>query len=197
MKRQEMLKRLNEINVLTMNMVVTYDMGYQFDVLTSKGVSTDFGNVGNWPCYKLPFTEELIKLKERLENKEMVSNEEIIDVDICKTLLTYFYPGTGQSWIVEGDKLEKCVAHLKSALLSLNRELKYFYAYVNLEDWNDNNIVFFDEYEALNTYFGEQFGNNDSLYEDMDDEALAYVYEQAEEAGWNGVAYKEYTCDQD
>ena len=47
MERTEMLKKLGEIKALTANMVISFDMGIQFDVMTAKGVCTNYGNVGN------------------------------------------------------------------------------------------------------------------------------------------------------
>lgn len=192
MKRKEMLQKLGNIKALTTNITVTYDMGIQFNVMTSKGVCTNFGNVGNWPCYKVPITPELKLLKDCLEKGEDVSAEDILKVDVCKSLLSYTDMFQGQSWIVEGDKLDHCVENLNNAILALNTDRDFFFAYVDLEDWGNNDIVFFNEYEGLRDYFCEVFGCDDELYEDMDDEKLERVYEEAGENGWNGVFFKDF-----
>lgn len=43
-----MLEKLHSIDVIVCRSVVTFDLGIQFDVMTSKGVCTHLGNVGNW-----------------------------------------------------------------------------------------------------------------------------------------------------
>jgi len=195
MDRAEMLKKLGEIKVIATNMVVTYDMGIQFDVMTDKGVCTNVGNIGNWPCYKLPVTPEYIVIKERLCKGEEVSVEDILNVSVCKDLLTYTDMFHGTDWVVGGDKLDKCIEHLKVAIKSFNTERDYLYAFVDLEDWGENEIKFFNECEALNNYFGEIFGCDYDLYVNMDDKSLQQAYEEAEESDWDGVPYKDLCKD--
>ena len=192
MERTEMLKKLGEIKALTANMVISFDMGIQFDVMTAKGVCTNYGNVGNWPCYKMPITTEFKLLKERLENGGNVSAEDILKVDVCKILLSYTDMLEGQSWLVEGDILNTCIENLKNAIITLDTNKNFFFAYVDLEDWGDNDIVFFNEYNELNRYFGEIFGSDYDLYEDMNDEDLERAYDEAEDNGWNGIYFKNY-----
>lgn len=197
MERNEMLKKLREVKAITTNMVATYDMGMQFDVMTSTGVCTNFGNVGNWPCYKLPITSEVIALKERVVKGDDITSSEVLDVEVFKDLLSYTNSFQGSSWVVEGKTLETCIANLLSELKALDTNREAFYAYADLEEWSEHDIKIFTEYEDLCKYFGEVFGTDDELYEDMDDEELKYAYETAEEEGWNSVAFKNFMPEDD
>lgn len=185
-----MLQKLGEIIGLTTNLTVTYDMGMQFDVFTSKGVCSNMGNIGNWPCYKMPITSELISLKKTLEEGKQVSVEELLAVKVCKDLLTYTDMYNQESWIVSNDVL---CENLKTAILNLNAEKDAFYAYVDLESWGDNEIKFFTELEGLNDYCTKVFSTDEYAYEEMDDNDLQEAYNTAKENNWFGVPFFDFT----
>lgn len=187
-----MLQKLGEIKGLVTNLTVTYDMGMQFDVFTSIGVCSNLGNVGNWPCYKMPITPDLINLKKTLDEGKDVSVETILEVKVCKDLLTYTNVYTNESWVVCDDVLDSGVDDLKTAILGLNTDNDAFYAYVNIEGWSDHEIKFFSEIEEMVVYCVQVFATGEYLYEEMDDDELQEAYNTAEENNWFGVPFFDF-----
>lgn len=188
-----MLQKLSEIKGLTTNIAITYDMGLQFDVFTSEGVSTNIGNVGNWPCYKMPITPELRELKKAIDEGKEITSEEILAISVCKDLLTYTEAYSGASWVISGDKLKACIENLKTAIKSLDTNQKSFFAFVDIEDWSQNDIKFFPTIEELNTYFTQAFGSSTYRYQDMDDDSLQEAFDTAKENDWFGVHICDFT----
>jgi len=193
MDRTEKIAKLNEITCITTNLVITYDMGIQFDVMTSNGTCTNIGNIGNWPCFKCPVSPEIVKLKDRIENEESITIHDILDVKICSELLTYTDMYQNGSWIVEGKVLENLISNMKEAIKQMDTTIPVFYAYVNAEDWGDNEVRFFRDYSGLCEFFAESFGDDDELYEDMDDEQLDAWLEVLKEDGKESVVMKDLT----
>ncbi len=52
MTREEKITRLNTIHVVVTDIVATYDMGLEFTTMTAKGITTQMGNIGQWPCFQ-------------------------------------------------------------------------------------------------------------------------------------------------
>lgn len=190
MKRDKMLKKLKEIKAITTNFVASYDMGLQFDVMTAQGVSTDIGNVINWPYYKLPITPELIKLKQRVANGEQVTEEDILNVEAFKDLLSYTDIYSDSTWVVEDDILKVSITNLLAELKTMDTNRDSFYAYADLEDWGDGTINLFKDYEDLCEFVSQAYSSGDRLYEEMDDDELLIAYETAKKNKWNHVNYK-------
>lgn len=46
MTREEKIEKLNTISVIVTDLTVTFDMGLEFTTMTSKGVTTQMGNIG-------------------------------------------------------------------------------------------------------------------------------------------------------
>lgn len=66
MTREERIAKLSTIKVIIANPTVTYDMGMQYDILTSKGAYTDIGNVGQWPYMKFKITNSLREIQQSI-----------------------------------------------------------------------------------------------------------------------------------
>lgn len=187
-----MLEKLHSIDVIVCPSVVTFDLGIQFDVMTSKGVCTHLGNVGNWPCRELSVTKELIELREKvLEDTTSVTIEDVLAVDVCKRLLSYYNMYNEEEWLVEGNVLDICFGNLINSIREIDCSRDKVYAYVDLEEWGDGTVKFFNEERDLNTYFVSIFGKDDRLYDDMTDEELQDTYDKAQE-NENGVLYMSF-----
>lgn len=187
-----MLEKLHSIDVIVCPSVVTFDLGIQFDVMTSKGVCTHLGNVGNWPCRELSVTKELIELREKvLEDTTSVTIEDVLAVDVCKRLLSYYNMYNEEEWLVEGNVLDICFGNLINSIREIDCSRDKVYAYVDLEEWEDGTVKFFNEERDLNTYFVSIFGKDDRLYDDMTDEELQDTYDKAQE-NENGVLYMSF-----
>ena len=147
-----MLEKLHSIDVIVCRSVVTFDLGIQFDVMTSKGVCTHLGNVGNWPCRELSVTKELIELKEKvIEDSASITIEDVLAVDVCKRLLSYYNMYNEEEWLVEGNVLDMCVGNLIKSIREIDCSRDKVYAYVDLEEWGDGTVKFFNEERDLNT----------------------------------------------
>ena len=107
MERDKMLEKLHSIKAISTNIVATYDMGLQFDVMTGEGVTTNIGNVGSWPYLKIPITEGIKAIKERVVNGEDMVSNDILKEEIFKELLTYCNMCTGDARMVEDRIIEK------------------------------------------------------------------------------------------
>ncbi len=75
MKRKEQLEKLHLINLCVANLTVTCDMGLEFTTMTSQGVSTQMGNIGQWPCFKVHIDDGVSDIIKRLGNGDNVGNE--------------------------------------------------------------------------------------------------------------------------
>lgn len=64
-------------------------MGIQFDVITSKGTLTDSGNIGQWPFLRFCVFDNLRVIQSKLIHKEIVSDEEFDNDDICREICTH------------------------------------------------------------------------------------------------------------
>lgn len=84
MTREKKISRLSQIRVLITNSVLTYDMGIQFDVITGKGALTDIWNIGQWSFLRFFVSDNF-----RVIHKEIVSDEEFDNDDICREICTY------------------------------------------------------------------------------------------------------------
>ena len=52
MTREEKLAKLNSIRVVVTDIIATFDMGLEFTTMTSKGVTTQLGEVFEWESVK-------------------------------------------------------------------------------------------------------------------------------------------------
>lgn len=177
-----MLEKLHSIDVIVCRLEVSFDMGIQFDVMTSKGVCTHLGDVGNWPCWEVPITKELIELREMvLEDSTSVTIEDVLAVDVCKRLLSYYNMYNEEEWLVEGNVLDMCFGNLIKSIREIDCSRDKVYAYVDLEEWGDGTVKFFNEERDLNTYFVCIFGNEERLYDEMTEVELQEAFENAVE----------------
>lgn len=53
MTRNEMLRVLKNVEFCAIPTVATFDMGLQYDYVTSNGAGTGFGGMGSWPIYEI------------------------------------------------------------------------------------------------------------------------------------------------
>ena len=51
MNRSEMISHLSQIGLRAVPTVMTYDMGLQYDYITTRGAGTSFGGMGRWPLW--------------------------------------------------------------------------------------------------------------------------------------------------
>lgn len=182
MTTKEKLKKLQSIKVCVTNMVFTYDMGLQFDVMTKNGVTTHFGCFEQWPCFMIKMDEKTRKLLDDLRLGKDVTNEEMTATDFCRNLTSYH----GDQ--LEGDKVEKILDAIRESLRNFQYAGDVFYAFVLPEDYYMI-FKFFATKAEIEDYFVENYGSGDYLYTEMDEDEISQYYDCAEEYGWGGMPY--------
>ena len=187
MKRKEQLEKLHLINLCVANLTVTCDMGLEFTTMTSQGVSTQMGNIGQWPCFKVHIDDGVSDIIKRLGNGDNVGNEEILSTSFGKAMTTYSnYIENEYSF--DESKANEIVDILKEKLSRLKCSGRDFYVYASTEDWNMILEVFATESE-LESYFVSIWGTIDEAYDTMDDDEISEWYDIAEENGWNNLPF--------
>ena len=186
MTRDDYLKKLSSIeNAIVCGLTLTYDMGFEFTVLTSEGAYTDLGNFACWPCSEHKVTDELRDIQKRLLAGNNISNEELLKNEFFEDVCTYYNPIEG-TWLVEGDKLKNTLNALRAELARLKFKGDTFYSLVRLEDWSDDAFLFASKDELRRLFFNYY---EDSIYPyaDMEDSEVERAYNLANEAGWDAV----------
>ena len=84
MTREEKIEKLNTISVIVTDLTVTFDMGLEFTTMTSKGVTTQMGNIGQWPCFVFNMTKQIRNLLDKLHTGEEVSNELFLSTKVSQ-----------------------------------------------------------------------------------------------------------------
>lgn len=185
MERKEKLEKLHAIKLCVANLTVTYDMGLEFTTMTSQGVSTQMGNIGQWPCFKVHIDEELDGIMKRLKNGDEVENEEFLSTSFGKAMTTYSnYIENEYSF--DDEKSNEIADILKEKLSQLKYIGDRFYIYASTEDWNMTFEVFATESE-LEDYFLSVWGTNDETYDAMGDDEISEWYDVAEDNGWHNL----------
>ena len=183
MERQEQLERLHAIKLCVANLTVTYDMGLEFTTMTSKGISTQMGNIGQWPCFEVHVDDKLSSIINTLRNGDDVENEEFLSTSFGKAMTTYSnYIENEYSF--DDEKSNEIADILKEKLSQLKYIGDRFYVYASTEDWNMTFGVFATESE-LEDFFISIWGTNDEIYDAMDDDEVAEWSDVAEENEWH------------
>ena len=73
MTREELLDKLHGIRIGAQPIVITNDMGLQYEYVTPKGYGTSFGNMGDWPAYRLQHisNEKLQMLQAKIRDRTL------------------------------------------------------------------------------------------------------------------------------
>lgn len=187
MTMKEKLEKLHTISVCIANIEVTCDMGMQFDVMTGNGVSTNIGNVGQWPCFGIYIDEATKQLVLDLKAGKPVSDEDMLKVEFCRQLTSYNNFINPVS-LFEDEKTKRILDIIREKVVDVDIENEYFYAYASPEDWNME-FFFYSTQEELGECMVEHFGSDDWLYSDMNEEEINYWYKTAEENDWECIPY--------
>ncbi len=190
MKREEMILKLHSIDICVVNITYTQDIGIMFDILSSRGISSDNGcNYSQWPCLKFVISEGTRSLIAKINMGKEVSDDEICRNTIFRELCSLYgyneYPVTGNK------TLETCIAQIREGLKHIDYKESYLYAYVMLYNWSVE-VRFFSNYKEMESYFKEVCGDLEcESWDEMSDEELDEWYKVAEDNDWEGIPYIE------
>ena len=190
MTRKELVAKLRTIDICVSNITYTYDIGLMFDVLSSKGASSEQGyNYSQWPCFRLNASEETKVLISRLKEDEEINDDELLSNVFVREICTCH--GYHESFLVGGKVLAECLKLIREGSKQIDCSSEYFYAYITLNDWNIQ-VHFFSNYKDLETFFKDECSHlSCRTWDEMSDEELEGWYHIAEENDWGGVPYIE------
>ena len=191
MTREEKKAKLNSIHIVVTDIIATCDMGLEFTTMTAKGVTTQMGNVFQWPCFVFNNEEkQMQQVVEALRTGKDITNDEILKSLLGETLTTVSDPYNGEFQISDDDLVSEILQMIRDNLKGIQELGSRFYVYASLESWNLQ-IEFFTTEENLANFFAEVFGTAEVSYESMSDEELDYYYELAEEENFYSLPFIE------
>lgn len=191
MTREEKKAKLNSIHIVVTDIIATCDMGLEFTTMTAKGVTTQMGNVFQWPCFVFNNEEkQMQQVVEALRTGKDITNDEILKFLLGETLTTVCDPYNGEFQISDDDLVSEILQMIRDNLKGIQELGSRFYVYASLESWNLQ-IEFFTTEENLANFFAEVFGTAEVSYESMSDEELDYYYELAEEENFYSLPFIE------
>lgn len=191
MTREEKLAKLNSIRVVVTDIIATFDMGLEFTTMTSKGVTTQLGEVFEWPCFVFNNEDEQMRqVVAALRTGEEITDDEILNSLLGETLTTFYDLFNGDVRITDEDRISDILHEIRNNLKGLQGIGDKLYAYVSLASWNLV-IKFFATEEELADYFVEVFGTAEDSYESMSDDELDEYCDWAEEAEFYSLPLNE------
>ena len=191
MTREEKEAKLNSIHIVVTDIIATCDMGLEFTTMTAKGVTTQMGNVFQWPCFVFNNEEkQMQQVVEALRTGKDITNDEILKSLLGETLTTVCDPYNGEFQISDDDLVSEILQMIRDNLKGIQELGSRFYVYASIESWNLQ-IEFFTTEENLANFFAEVFGTAEVSYESMSDEELDYYYELAEEEYFYSLPFVE------
>ena len=191
MTREEKLAKLNSIRVVVTDIIATFDMGLEFTTMSSKGVTTQLGEVFEWPCFVFNNEDEQMRqVVDALRTGEEITDDEILNSLLGETLTTFYDLFNGDVRITDEDRISEILHEIRNNLKGLQGIGDKLYAYVSLASWNLV-IKFFATEEKLADYFVEVFGTAEDSYESMSDDELDEYCDWAEEAEFYSLPLNE------
>jgi hypothetical protein len=189
MTREEKIAKLSKIRVVVTDIIATYDMGLEFTTMTAKGVTTQMGNIGQWPCFVFNLKDEKLRqVVDALRIGKKVCNDEILNSLLGITLTTYRESYLEEYCITEERLISEILRQIRENLKGIQGLVDRLYTYATLESWNLQ-IEFFATEEALADFFIENWGTAEESYEYMLDEELDVYYDCAEKENFYSLPY--------
>lgn len=181
MNREELLKKLKTIKPTIADLVFTYDMGLQFTVMDSTGMSVNIGNYGDIPLWKFKrlTNDELNKIETSIKNNSLTKEELPEPIKTFADKLTKRYKNID---------LSNVFSKLIEFPISNNNE--FFYILCDAYSWKFEIQYFNTEEEIKNAFFNQLSVNSE--WDDLSDEDLERCYSLIEEEG-EGIPVRDTT----
>lgn len=108
-------------------------MGLEFTTMTAKGVTTQMGNVFQWPCYVFNNEEkQMQQVVEALRTGKDITNDEILKSLLGETLTTVCDPYNGEFQISDDDLVSEILQMIRDNLKGIQELGSRFYVYASL-----------------------------------------------------------------
>lgn len=185
MNREELLKKLKSIKPTIGELVYTYDMGLQFTVMDSTGMSVNIGNYGEIPLWKFRRLEnnELKKIEEAIKNNSLTKEE------LPEPIKTF-----AEAIIEHYRDIDLSNVFSKLVDFPISKTNEFFYILCDTRSWQFDIKYFNTEEEVKNEFFNQL--SIDSEWEDLSDEELQNCYSLIEEEG-EGIPIRDTTKNSD
>ena len=174
MTRDEMLTRLSGIRIAAQPTVITYDMGLQYEYVTPEGHGEGFGNMGEWPVYRLQGVSiELMKHVQLKVREGTLSVEDLGDTD-----LRCFYDN-----VIGSGRPASCIPTICDffeTILSIDQlHEDTLFVLCDAGQWKPS-AYFFGTYEDLENAFVDNYVTYIEKWSDMKNEDLELWLERTE-----------------
>ncbi len=170
MTRAEMIEELKAIDLRAVPTVITFDMGLEYDYVTSKGAGTSFGGMGGWPAHIF----RPIKQEKWQRIRKAVKTMELRYEDLEGTDLSFFVQNIHS--LRDFDLSEAL-----DGLLELPEQMKdHFYCFYDTGTWYNSleKPMFFMSAIEVKREFINAFANDIILWDDMDDDEVKTWYDR-------------------
>ena len=175
MTTEEKKQKLQSGVIVAYPTVATYDMGLQYEIISSEGLYTGMCSFMQWPLYCIKVDSQILRLVSILNQGKEISVDELNGsiFPIIKRQQT-------EAGELDEEYNEDELEAIKLFLHNIKKEQTDFYVFK--QPYND--IELFDTKEnAVQAFF---LANNEDGedWDDMDDSAIDYAYDNAEEYEW-------------
>ena len=190
--REDMISEMSKIIVRAIPTVATYDMGLEYDYITSLGIGTGFGGMGQWPAYWFSKIDDdkWKEIREKLASCQLTI-ETLKDTELYPFAERLFedYYGAQFRTIELNDML--------SGLLDLPEALHgKLYALFDMGDsgYDGHKPVFFESEESLLEEFKDVYCNDIIPWEELEDKDVLIWYRRLE-TDFDSFPYYHYSKD--
>ena len=171
MTREQMILELKAAGIRAVPTVMTYDMGMQYDYITSEGAGTSLGGMGSWPLWKFNAIpkDRWQQIKQAIEDKTLTP--ELLEGTGLDVMLSDIY-------IVESQTID--YSDFLSGLADLGMPTSDYYCLYDtgmLFSETVKPLFYLDEKEAK-AAFAKSFCYNIETWDNMDDDTVENWYER-------------------
>ena len=195
MNRNELIQELSTTRFCAIPTVMTEDMGLEYDYVTSKGAGSSFGNIGDWPAYKMRGipNPQWKAIKDKIEAKTVEESDLLgTDLEILIQDLRQIY---GELY----DRFYKDLSETLESATTLPDALPdRLYCRIDLGNWGDKPDFYIDEKQFLEDFESYYCGAIQE-WEDMSDKELLYWYDRTKD-DLSSFPYSSFTdevCEED
>lgn len=174
MSREELIQKLSTIPFCAIPTVVTEDMGLEYDYVTSKGAGSSFGNIGDWPAFKMRGipVEQWKTIKDKVESQTLEEKDlKNTDLGLLVDNLHDLYGNLYEKYYMDISNTFKSVLTLPDILP------EQFFCRIDLVNWGDIPDFYVEEDQFLEA-FENYYCCDVTEWDDMSDDELNFWYDR-------------------